>query len=114
LARYLKGDIVSVNFPLSSENAFKYRPAVVMASWDYLNSRDYLVCMVTTQDDQDPMQMEISKSDTFGGMFQQKCYIRPAYTFAASERKMQRKICSLKLEKLNAIREVLHGLIDQE
>ncbi len=114
MARYLKGDIVSVNFPFSSEDAFKYRPAVVIASWDYLGSRDYLVCMISTQDDGDPMQMELSQSDTIGGSFQQQCFIRPAYTFAASEKRMQRKICSLKVEKRNAIRAVLHELIDQE
>ena len=113
MARYLKGDIISVNFPFSSENAFKYRPAVVMASWDYLGSKDYLVCMISTQDDGDPMQMELNKSDTLGGAFQQKCFIRPTYTFAASERRMQRKICSLRPEKLAAVQVVLHDLIDQ-
>lgn len=114
MARYSKGDIVSVNFPFSSEAAFKYRPAVVIASWNYLDSENYLVCMLSTQDDQDPMQMELNKNDTIGGTFQQKCFIRPAYTFAASEKRMQRKICSLKLEKLDAVREVLHSLVDQE
>ncbi len=113
MARYVKGDIVSVNFPFSSDTEFKYRPAVVLASWPYLDSRDYLVCMISTQDDQDPFQMEVEKEDTLGGIFQQRCYIRPTYTFAASERKINRKVCSLKAEKLNAILRILHAIIDQ-
>lgn len=113
MARYVKGDVVSVNFPFSSDTSFKYRPAVVVASWPYLDSRDYLVCMISTQDDQDPFQMELHKEDTLGGAFQERCYIRPAYTFAASERRINRKVCSLKPEKLQPILNILHGLIDQ-
>lgn len=113
MARYVKGDIVSVNFPFSSDTAFKLRPAIVLASWPYLDSRDYLVCMISTQDDEDPFQIEIHKEETIGGAFQEKCYIRPTYVFAASERHMNRKICSLRAEKLNAVLKVLHGLIDQ-
>lgn len=113
MARYPKGDIISVNFPFSSEDAFKHRPALVIASWDYLGSKDYLVCMISTQDDGDPMQIKLNKSDTIGGSFQQRCFIRPAYTFAASKRRMQRKICSLKPEELTAVQAVLHSLIDQ-
>lgn len=113
MARYVKGDIVSVNFPFSSETAFKYRPAIVLASWPYLGSRDYLVCMISTQDDGDPFQMEVAADDTIGGSFQETCYIRPTYTFAASKRRMQRKVCTLKAEKLNTILKVLHDLLDQ-
>lgn len=113
MARYVKGDIVSVNFPFSSDTQFKLRPAIVLASWPYLGSRDYLVCMISTQDDEDPFQMELHKQDTIGGAFQEKCYVRPTYTFTASERRMNRKICSLSAEKMNAVLKVLHGLIDQ-
>lgn len=113
MARFVKGDIVSVNFPFSSDTAFKFRPAIVLASWPYLDSRDYFVCMISTQNDEDPFQMEVYKEDTIDGAFQEKCYIRPTYTFAASERRINRKICSLKAEKLNAILQVLHTLIDQ-
>jgi len=69
--------------------------------------------MFSTQDDDDPNQIEVYKEDTIGAQFEQKCYIRPAYTFAASERRMGRKLCSLKPEKLNSVLDALHGLIDQ-
>ena len=113
MARYVKGDIVSVNFPFSSDTNFKLRPAVVIASWPYLDSRDYMVCMISTQDDQDPFQLELHQSDTIGGAFQERCYIRPAYTFAASERRMNRKVCSLIPEKRAAVVSVLHTLLEQ-
>lgn len=113
MARYVKGDILSVNFPFSSEADFKLRPAIVLASWPYLGSRDYLVCMISTQDDQDPHAMQLHKTDTLGGEFQETCYIRPTYTFAASERRLNRKVCSLKPEKVRAILNVLHDLLDQ-
>ena len=111
MARYVKGDVVSVNFPFSSDTQFKFRPAVVLASWPYLGSRDYMVCMISTQDDEDPFQIEVSKDDTIGGSFQQRCYLRPTYTFAASERKINRKVCSLKPEKLEAILRILRELL---
>jgi len=55
----------------------------------------------------------VHKEDTIGAQFQEKCYIRPAYTFAASERRMNRKVCSLAPKKLAAILSILHDLIDQ-
>lgn len=69
--------------------------------------------MISTQDDNDPFQLEVSKDDTIGGAFQEKCYIRPTYTFAASEKRIQRKICSLKPEMLASILKILHELIGQ-
>ena len=113
MARYIKGDVVIVAFPFSSDTQFKSRPAIVLASWPYLGSRDYLVCMISTQDDQDPNQLEVHKEDMIGAQFQERCYIRPAYTFAASERRMNRKVCSLKPEKLATALSILHDLIDQ-
>lgn len=113
MARYLKGDVVMVNFPFSSDTQFKFRPAVVLASWSYLDSRDYLVCMFSTQDDGDPNQIEVRKGDTTNGSFQEKCYIRPAYTFAASERRINRNVCSLKSEKLTLVLNALHNLLDE-
>lgn len=57
--------------------------------------------------------IEVHKEDTTGGSFQERCFIRPAYTFAASERRINRKICCLKSEKLTLVLDAMHKLIDQ-
>ena len=68
--------------------------------------------MISTQDDQDPYAMRY-KEDTTGGTFQETCCVRPAYLFAASERRLNRKICALAPAKLEAILTVLDDLLHE-
>lgn len=111
MARYVRGDVVTVKFPFSSDTEFKLRPAIVLASWPYLDSTDYWVCMVSTQDDGDMFALGVQDEDIVGGQFNQKCFIRPTYTFAASERRVGRKIGQMKPEKVKDILAVIHRVL---
>lgn len=111
MARYVRGDVVTVKFPFSSDTDFKLRPAIVLASWPYLDSTDYWVCMVSTQNDGDAFAMGVKSDDIMGGRFNRACFIRPTYTFAASERRVGRKIGQLKPAKVTAILEVIRRVL---
>lgn len=54
MAAYRRGDVVWLPFPFSSDEDYKLRPALVLASWPYFTGTDYLVCMITTQAAVDP------------------------------------------------------------
>lgn len=111
MARYVRGDVITVKFPFSSDTDFKLRPAIILASWPYLDSTDYWVCMVSTQNDGDVFAMDVQSDDIVGGQFSQECFIRPTYTFAASERRVGRKIGQLKAEKVKTILAVIHRVL---
>ncbi len=66
-------------------------------------SRDYHLCMVSTQRDTDPYQMELRNSDLVDGKLSQTCFVRPTYNFSADENWIDRRIGRVKPEKLKAI-----------
>ncbi len=103
MARFVKGDIVLVPFPFSAEEAYKHRPALVLASWSYGGGTDYLVALITTQPAPDPYLTEIVQADTYGGSLAQKCYLRPTYLFAPDEQLISRRVDRLKPERLERI-----------
>jgi len=103
MARFVKGDIVLVPFPFSAEQAYKHRPALVLASWAYAGGTDYLVCLMTTKPANDPFLTEIIQADTDGGSLSQRCYLRPTYLFAPDEQLISRRLDRLKPERLEQI-----------
>ena len=103
MARFVKGDIVLVPLPFSAEEAYKHRPALVMASWSYAGGTGYLVALITTQPAPDPYLTEIVQADTYGGSLAQKCYLRPTYLFAPDEQLISRRLDRLKPERLEQI-----------
>ncbi len=99
MARFLKGDIVLVAFPFFGEEAYKHRPALILASWAYFGGTDYLICVMTTQPADDPYLTEIGANDTLGQSLTQWCFLRSTYLFAPDEPLISRKLDRLKLEK---------------
>ncbi|MBV9852007.1 MAG: type II toxin-antitoxin system PemK/MazF family toxin [Armatimonadetes bacterium] len=103
MARFVKGDIVLMPFPFSGEQAYKHRPALVLASWNYAGGTDYLTCLITTQKADDPHLMELVRDDTEGGSLAQNCYLRPMYLFATDESLISRRLDRLKPAKLEQV-----------
>jgi mRNA interferase MazF len=103
VARFLKGDIVLMPFPFSGEAAYKHRPALVLASWSYGNSTDYLTCLITTQRASDPYLMEIVREDTEGQSLAQSCFLRPTYLFATGEVLISGRLDRLKAAKIQDV-----------
>lgn len=101
MAGYVKGDIVLTPFPLSGEEGFKTRPALILAALPYGRGSDYLVCIITTQQVSDPHLLDFDSTDIVGGRLTQKCYARPTYTYAVSEHMIKRKIGHLQADKLD-------------
>jgi len=100
MAEYVKGDIVLTPFPLSGEEGFKVRPALVMAVLTYGRGFDCLLCIITTQKADDPYLLSLDISDIEGGRLTQQCYLRPTYTYAVSEGMIKRRLGHLRADKI--------------
>ncbi len=111
MARFIKGDIVLMPFPFSGEQAYKYRPALVLASWDYAGGTDYLTCLITTQRASDPFLTALGRADTVAESLAQICYLRPTYLFATDEQQISRKLDRLKPAKLDEIIETVVSVL---
>ena len=73
MARYVKGDVVLVNFPFSSQEGYKLRPVLVIASWPFRGSFDYLVSLISTQFiSDDPYLIELETTDFNEGILPKK------------------------------------------
>ena len=113
MAAFVKGDIVVLPFPFSAVPGSKRRPAVVVASWTYGASTDYLVSLITSQPNSHPTTIELDNADVLGGSLNIKSYIRAPYLFAADESLIVYKIGSLAPPKLTQLQQILISVISQ-
>lgn len=111
MAGFVTGDIVIVPFPFSSTEGAKRRPALVVASWPFGSSTDYMLSMISCQNIEDPYIFELDPvNDVEGGRLNVKCYLRPTYTYVTGEHRIQRKVCKLKTEVLNRALAILRSI----
>jgi mRNA interferase MazF len=100
VAGFVRGDIVVVDYPNSASPTAKRRPALVVASWPYENSTDYLLSLISSQNADDPFIMPIRPGDVTNGMLNRVSYLRPTYLWACPESRITRKVCELKPDPL--------------
>ena len=117
MGRFVRGDIVVVPFPLK-EGGEKRRPALILAEVAYGGSSDYLVCMISSQNDpNDQALIPIGHSDATGTDFMANdpagsSYIRPSYLWTMVDDVAIRKLDSLSPEKTNQALNHVRSLLD--
>jgi mRNA interferase MazF len=97
----VRGDVVVVPFPLSATVGAKRRPALVLASWEFQESFDCLLCMITSQAADDPFIIELGAEDISGGSLNRRSYLRPTYLATADEDLIVRKIGTLVADRVD-------------
>jgi mRNA interferase MazF len=112
VASFVRGEVVVVPFPFSSEEDFKRRPAVIVTSWPFEHGEDYLLCLITSQPIYDPYFMPLQDSDMADGSLDRISYIRPSYLFTANEAMIMRRIGALKPDKMQEVLETIRQLFD--
>jgi hypothetical protein len=106
----LRGDVIWYVFPSSKEGGQpKRRPCLVLASWDYGHTSDYLICMVSTKN-VDPYKVAIGKDDILTGKLPCDCFLRPRYLVTVSESSLDLKqACQLSEEVVD---KALDAIVD--
>ncbi len=111
MAAFVKGDIVVVPFPFSVGPGSKRRPALVVASWPFAGSTDYLLCLISSQAVNAPYIMRLEASDIQGGTLSRQSYVRPSYLFAADEGMIVYKVGTLESGKFTQVVETIIGVL---
>ena len=103
MGQFVIGDLVVLPFPSSTAPGSKRRPAIVVASWAFGSSTDYLMCMVSSQRVPDPYLVALSQDDVEGGTLDRQSYVRPTYLFTADEEMILYRIGHLKPARLSEV-----------
>jgi mRNA interferase MazF len=73
MERFIKGDIIVINFPFTDLSQSKRRPALVLAS---TNKKDIIICQITSQKF-DNFSIPLFKDDFSEGELNKESYVRP-------------------------------------
>jgi mRNA interferase MazF len=80
LGRFVRGDVVVLNFPFSDLTQTKRRPALVIA---VLRGDDLIPCQITSQARTDEYSVRLDGGDFVAGGLNQSSRIRPNRLFTA-------------------------------
>jgi mRNA interferase MazF len=84
------GCVVLIPFPFSDLSQSKLRPAVVLASGDWI------LCQVTSKSYADSRAIELNNTDFANGSLKVISYVRPSKLFTVNSNLIVRKIGDLK------------------
>jgi mRNA interferase MazF len=100
MERFVKGDVVVVNFPFSNASEFKKRPALILIS---LTGEDVVLVEITTRIRNFPGDIALSSGDLSEGNLKVSSIIRLTRMFTVHKSLIRYKIGSLKKEKLDEV-----------
>ena len=100
MERFVKGDIVAVNFYFSNLTDTKRRPTLVLLS---LEGEDIILAEITTKIRNYVGDIELSEKDFEKGKLKYKSIIRLAKIFTINKTLISYKIGSLKKEKIDEV-----------
>ena len=110
MGRFVKGDVVVLNFPFSDLSGTKRRPALVLAD---LMGNDILLCQITSIATKDSHAIQIEDKDYVSGALKAESVIRPNKIFAADKSLILYVACSIETEKVNKAIATLMGILNR-
>jgi mRNA interferase MazF len=111
MERFVKGDVIVVNFPFSDLSDTKKRPALVLAD---LIGDDIILCQITSKSADDIYSITLQQSDFSSGSLYKQSNIRPNRLFTADKKIIIKKIGQIKKEKYFVVTESIKELIQRK
>ena len=100
MGRFVKGDIVVLNFPFSDLTGTKRRPALVIAD---LDGDDIILCQITSQAKTDRYTVKLQNEDFVDGKLNVQSVVRPNKIFTADSSLILYTVCKISGEKTDII-----------
>jgi mRNA interferase MazF len=108
MERFVKGDVVVLQFPYSDLSASKKRPAMVLAD---LKGDDIILCQITSRFVKDDYAISLDNSDFIKGSLNKPSNIRPNRLFTAEKSIIDRKIGTVKPDFFEQVVDKLFEII---
>jgi len=108
MGRFVKGDIVVLNFPFSDLSESKRRPALVLAD---LTGNDIILCQITSTAARDNYAIQIEGEDYTKGHLRAKSFIRPSKIFTADKNLILYTAGTIGSQKVNKVIETLMDIL---
>ncbi|NCN52052.1 type II toxin-antitoxin system PemK/MazF family toxin [archaeon] len=102
MERFVKGDIIVIEFPFSNLKVFKRRPVMILKN---SKGEDLIVNQITGSSYEDDFELKIEKKDFKRGSLKRESFIRIDKIATIERSLIKYKIGSLKNEKFNEILE---------
>ncbi|MCL2108570.1 MAG: type II toxin-antitoxin system PemK/MazF family toxin [Oscillospiraceae bacterium] len=100
MGKFVKGDVVVINFPFSDLSGAKRRPALVIAD---LSGDDIILCQITSNLKKDKYSIPIEEGDFADKQLAVESIVRPNKIFTADKNIIQYTICRIDNTKTNKI-----------
>jgi len=99
MGKFVKGEVVVINFPFSDLSQTKRRPALVVVP---LRGDDVILCQITSTS-VDPLAIPLALSDFSQGSINHNSYIRPDHLFTADSNKILRSAGHISNPKITEV-----------
>lgn len=98
MERFVKGDLVVVEFPFSDLSATKRRPALA-----YSGNSDYILCQITSKTVKDDYAIVLDEQEIVEGKLIKSSNIRPNRIFTAEDSIIQYRIGKISHSIINKV-----------
>ena len=100
MERFVKGEVIVLDFPFSNLIQVKRRPSLVIK---VPRGDDLIVCQITGKSYEKPVEIPIKKEDFNKGGLKVESYLRLDKIFSIEKSLIKYKVGSLRQEKFNEI-----------
>ena len=111
MERFVKGDVVVLDFPFSNLVQAKRRPALIIK---VPKGHDLIICQITAESQEKPVEVSITNNDFSYGRLKRDSYVRIDKITTIKRTRVKYKAASLKQEKFIEIINKICSFLNDE
>ncbi len=104
MERFVKGDVVVLEFPYTDLSKTKKRPSLIIAD---LKGDNFILCQITGQSRPDPDLVKLEKENFQTGSLQRDSFIRPSFVFTIHKSRINYSAGRIKEDKIKEVEKKL-------
>ncbi|PIN93613.1 growth inhibitor PemK [Candidatus Pacearchaeota archaeon CG10_big_fil_rev_8_21_14_0_10_31_24] len=104
MERFVKGEVVVLEFPYTDLSKTKKRPSLIVAN---LKGDNLILCQITGQSRPDPDLIDLKKEDFQTGELHRNSFIMPSFVFTIHKSKIDYVAGKIKQEKIKEVEKKL-------
>lgn len=105
------GQVILATFPFSDLSSTKLRPCLIIGMADF---DDVLLCQITSKPYGSSKVVSLAKSDFTQGSIVVDSYIRPDKVATLDRKRLKKTLGTIRVEKLNEVKQRLKSILEIE